>query len=262
MKLWDTHCHITDEVYDGDRLEVLERAAQVGLIALTTVLASPAGWRRASAVEGVDVPHVYLAAGVHPHSAQEIDLQDLSTLRSTLALPACVALGEIGLDYHYDFAPRSVQKAVFVAQLCLAAELELPILLHEREATSDLLEILESVGVPTAGGVWHCFSGGVETAQRACELGLILGFGGLVTFRRGTEELREAVRWCPSDRFVLETDAPYLAPVPHRGKRNEPAWVREVAHFVAGLRGQDLDDVCQTTTQNAKRLFSRARWET
>lgn len=261
MMLWDTHCHITDKVYDEDRTEVLQRAAEEGVVALTAVLASPADWQRANLVDGTGSPHIHWAAGVHPHAAQEVDPHDLSALRSVLSLARCVALGEIGLDYHYDFAPRPVQKSIFAAQLRLAKELKLPILLHEREAAPDLLDILERVGVSAAGGIWHCFSGGRETAQRACDLGLVLGFGGMVTFPKGTDELRRVVRWCPADCFVLETDAPYLAPVPHRGKRNEPAWVGEVARFIAGLRGQDLDDVCQSTTQNAKRLFSRARWD-
>lgn len=260
MRLWDTHCHLADEDFTSDGPQVMARAQAAGVAAITTVAADPASWVRAAALlhrRGDAGVRLTFAAGIHPHAAGEAE-GAIPRLEGALRTLGAVALGEIGLDYHYDFAPRATQRQVFAAQLRLAARLGLPVVIHEREAAADVLSVLEEVGPPSAGGIWHCFSGGPDLVGQVCALGLHLGFGGLVTFRRGTESIRAAVTACPADRLCLETDAPYLAPVPHRGKRNEPAFVAEVARFVATLRAQDPDALAAQAWANAATVF---HWE-
>lgn len=182
------------------------------------------------------------------------------SLGAHLARPGVVAVGEIGLDYHYDHSPRPAQRQALAAQLALARAAGLPVVLHERESAPDLLDILRAEGLPASGGVWHAFSGGPDLARAALDLGLHLGFGGMVTFRRGTDEIRASARLCPPERLLLETDAPYLAPVPHRGRRNEPAFLAATAGFLAELRGVAADELAATATDNARRLFGTGTW--
>jgi TatD DNase family protein len=235
---------------------VLERARQAGVVGLTVVGTAPADWPgvRALAAGDAGVP-IFCTLGLHPHEARLGGGPVWEDLRGQLAAPGVVAVGEIGLDYHYDHAPRPVQREVLSTQLAVARELDLPIVLHEREAAPDLLDLLRAEGLPAAGGVWHSFSGDPDLARCALDLGLHLGFGGLATFRRGTEGIRDAARLCPSDRLLLETDAPYLAPVPHRGRRNEPAFLAATAAFLAELRGVGAERLAEVTTDNARRLF-------
>lgn len=196
------------------------------------------------------------AYGLHPHEARLASPVLWSDLKDRLRGASAVALGEIGLDYHYDFSPRARQREALERQLTLAAERGLPVILHEREAAADLLSVLRTVGLPPRGGVWHCFSGDAALAHQALDVGLHLGFGGLMTFGRGTEAVRQAAVACPADRLLLETDAPYLAPVPHRGRRNEPSFTSDVLEFLAQLRGQSPEDLAVETTRNAAILFT------
>jgi TatD DNase family protein len=248
--LVDTHCHLDDPRFDPDRDEVIRRAWDAGLVGLVIVGADPDRWSVARRIAAAE-PRVRLALGLHPHEASSGDSalwRSLEGVGDELA-----AVGEIGLDYHYDRSPREVQREVFALQLRLARRLGRPVILHEREAAEDVVAALEEVA-PVAG-VWHCFSGGPDLAARAVGLGLHLGFGGLVTFRRGTEALQAAAATCPLGRLLLETDAPYLAPHPLRGRRNEPAFVAHTARFVAGLRGAEPDSLAAAATANARGLF-------
>lgn len=235
---------------------MLARARDAGVAALVVVGTDPRNWPEVLTVRsGAGGPAVYRAVGLHPHEAGLAAPAVWDDLRGRLAAPGVVALGEIGLDYHYDHSPRPVQREAFATQLALARAHDLPVILHEREAAPDLLDILVAEGLPAAGGVWHSFSGDADLARQALAVGLHLGFGGLLTFRRGTEGIAEAARLCPAERLLLETDAPYLAPVPHRGRRNEPAFVAATAGFLAELRGAAPDALAAVTSDNARRLF-------
>lgn len=227
----DSHCHLTAEAFKEDLPSVLVRARAAGVTRMVTIGTSPKDWGSALALATAE-PDVACACGVHPHEAGDGGWEGLQ------ALPI-VAVGEIGLDYHYDFAPRDKQKDAFAAQVQLAHARSLPIIIHEREAADDVLAILDREGCPP--GVWHCFSGDEHLAREVLARGLHLGFGGLATFPKGTEGIRAAARGCPADRLLLETDAPYLAPVPHRGRRNEPAFVADTARFLTKLRGEPVD---------------------
>jgi TatD DNase family protein len=227
----DSHCHLTARAFAQDLPAVLARARAAGITRMVTVGTSPADWEAALALAARE-PDVAVACGVHPHEAAAGGWEGLRALD-------VVAIGEIGLDYHYDFAPRPRQRDAFAAQLHIAQQRGLPIIIHERDAAADVLDILSREGCPP--GVWHCFSGSADLAREVLARGLHLGFGGLATFPKGTEGIRAAARACPADRLLLETDAPYLAPVPHRGRRNEPAFVADTARFLADLRGAPVD---------------------
>jgi TatD DNase family protein len=245
MRLVDSHCHLDDARFDADRADVLRRAWAAGLERIVTVGTGPQTWPGALAVARSE-PRVACALGLHPHEAGRLDaLPEMLDL-----LPQAVALGEIGLDFHYDFAPRPAQRDAFAAQLELAQRLALPIVIHEREAAEEVLALLDREGCPR--GVWHCFSGGPDLAAEVLRRGLHLGFGGLATF---VKAVGEAARGCPRDRLLLETDAPYLAPVPYRGRRNEPAFVAATAAHLAALRGEDAGELASAAARNALRLF-------
>lgn len=238
----DSHCHLAGEEFVADREAVIARARAAGVDRVLVILAAEddAEWARAVEVAAA-WPAVRFAAGVHPHQAHAFASDPGGAARTVAArLDAGVAvraIGEIGLDYHYDFSPRDVQLAVFRAQLALAQSRALPVVIHTREADDDTFALIDEARVrgPLAG-VFHCFTGDAAAAARALATGFFLSIPGIVTFPRAVE-LREAVRHIPIDRLLVETDAPYLAPVPHRGKRNEPAWVAETAAAVARERG-------------------------
>ena len=236
----DSHCHLTAQAFAEDLPAVLARARAAGVTHMVTIGTSPKDWDAAAALAAAH-PDIACACGVHPHEAAGGGWDGLRPLR-------VVAIGEIGLDYHYDFAPRAAQRDAFAAQLQIAHARGLPIIIHEREAAEDVLAILRREGCPP--GVWHCFSGDADLAAEVLALGLHLGFGGMVTFPKGTEGIRAAARECPADRLLIETDAPYLAPVPHRGRRNEPAFVADTARFLTELRGEPADG-----TAAARALF-------
>lgn len=260
--LVDTHTHLDDPRFSEDLDAVLRRACEAGVREVVTCGSDLASSHRALAIarryRGVSGPasRVWAAVGIHPHEAMRVgDLgRTLAEIRHLAASPEVVAVGEIGLDYHYRFSPPATQQRVFARQLELALELDLPVILHAREAVEDVLRLVGALGVRS--GVLHAFSGTADQAERALALGLHLGVGGVLTFK-GAESLRRVVAQLPLDRLVVETDAPYLAPVPYRGQRNEPARVADVAHSLACLCRRSPHEVAATTTASASRLFRR-----
>jgi TatD DNase family protein len=246
----DTHAHLDDKAFDKDRAAVISRcaAASLGLVTIgTSVTSSREALRLAQRHRGM-----WATVGVHPHNATSLSDAALRELRDLASCELVVGIGEIGLDYYRDLSPRPRQRDAFRAQLDLAAEFDLPICIHNRESTSDLLAILREV--ENVRGVVHSFLGDGELATEFLSLGFYLGIGGPLTFPKNGA-LRDAVKSSPLDRIVLETDCPYLTPVPYRGRRNEPVYVTYVAETIADLRGIDLDDVARQTTENAVRLF-------
>lgn len=256
----DSHCHLADEAFEVDLDEAIARAQDAGLTEALCILSAG---DEAEAVRARGVrsrwPAVRFATGVHPHSAGNFAGRAGASAEVTrthaAAFTAC-GIGEIGLDYHYDFAPRDVQQTVFAAQLALARELRLPVIIHTREATDDTFAILEEAG--GIQGVFHCFTGDTAMARRAVDIGFYVSFAGIVTFPKAVE-LREAARSVPSDRLLIETDSPYLAPVPHRGKRNEPAYVAKVLESLAAVRAERATDLDAQVTDNFVRLFGPTR---
>jgi len=254
--LVDSHCHVDMPQFDADRDDVVARAREAGLVEMLVVggVDEEGGHRRALDVAGrYGLP---ATAGVHPHEARLADERVYDELRELAGEGRLVAIGEIGLDFHYDHSPRTVQRETFRRQVRLAREVALPVVVHTREADEETAAILEEEGAAEAGGVIHCFTGGVELARRALALGFCVSFSGIVAFPRA-EVIQEVAREVPEDRLLVETDAPYLAPPPHRGKRNEPAFVVEVARKVAALRGTDLETVAAASVRNYARLFRR-----
>lgn len=257
----DSHAHIDGEEFDADRDEVVARAREAGVRAILNVgTGDPhaGNFERAVAV-AEKYEGVCAAAGVHPHDAR---LYDEAAERRLLEVvrrgPPVVALGEIGLDYHYDHSPRDVQRRVFARQLRLAREEGLPVIIHSREADEDTASILRREMDGAAGlGVMHCFGGGPALAEAALGLGFMISFAGNVTFKKA-ENLREVARAVPPERLLVETDCPYLAPVPFRGRRNEPAFVVETARFLAELRGVEPEELGRVTSENFARLFRLA----
>lgn len=254
----DSHCHLADEAFEADLDAAIARAREAGVTGALCILAA-GDEPEAVRARGVQAKWeaVRFATGVHPHAAgtfagRVADAAD-STRRHVAAFAAC-AIGEIGLDYHYDFAPRDVQRDVFAGQLALAQEMQRPVIIHTRDATDDTFAILgEAAGVR---GVFHCFTGDGAMARRALDIGFYLSFAGIVSFPRA-ESLREAARLVPADRLLIETDSPYLAPVPFRGKRNEPAYVPRVLEALAAARGEAPAALAERTSHNFVSLFGR-----
>ncbi|HUQ90332.1 MAG TPA: TatD family hydrolase [Bryobacteraceae bacterium] len=254
MSVIDSHCHLDSEQFDDDREAALHRALEAGvdhLMVIGTGEGPPdleAGIRLADRYEPV-----YATVGVHPHDAAKADDATLSTLEALLKHPKVLAIGETGLDYHYDFSPRDRQRGVFIDQLQLARRAGKPIVIHTREAWEDTFSVLEE---HWAGeGIMHCFSGGPAEAQRALAMGFYISFAGMVTFPKALD-VQAAAKAVPLDRILIETDSPYLAPAPYRGKRNEPAFVVHTARKIAELRGVDFETVAEATTNNFRRLMS------
>lgn len=255
VRLIDSHCHVAESEFDADRDEVLTRAADAGVAAVVCVGATGDvhGNRPSVALASAPAPlPVFATVGIHPHDAITADDAAFAQLKAWADLERVVALGETGLDYHYDRSPRPVQRAVFARTIALARTLDLPLVVHVREAHLEAAEILRSEGATTVA--IHCFTGDPEDARRYLDLGCWLSIAGVVSFKNaGT--LREAVRTIPLDRLMVETDAPFLAPIPHRGRRNEPAHVRVVAETVATVRGESLAVVADATARNAAAFF-------
>jgi TatD DNase family protein len=252
----DSHCHLDSAEFDDDREAVIERALAAGvehMMAIGTGNGPPdleAGVRLADRY-----PPFYATVGIHPHDAAKASPDDFKRLTDLLAHPKALAVGEIGLDYHYDFSPRDVQKSAFIQQMEIAAQAKKPIVIHTREAWDDTLALIERHWTPHGiGGIMHCFSGGPEEARRAIELGFYLSFGGIVTFPKALA-VQEVAKSAPRDRILIETDAPYLAPVPKRGKRNEPALMVHTARKLAELRGESYEEIRAATTENFSRLL-------
>ena len=255
----DSHCHLADEAFTSDLEAVVDRARAAGVSSGLCMLeaADAAEAERARHLREL-WPELRFAIGVHPHHAGEFAGRPeaaVEALREAIGEnPAARAVGEIGLDYHYDFSPRAAQREVFRCQIGLARQLGWPVVIHTREAETDTFEILRDEGEGQLSGIFHCFTGDVEMARGALELGFHVSFAGIVTFPRATE-LREAAKVVPANRLLVETDCPYLAPVPHRGKRNEPGWVTHVVDTLAELRGQAAESVAADTARTFATLI-------
>jgi TatD DNase family protein len=255
----DSHCHLADETFGAELEGVVARAKAAGLERALVILEAGNDQEAAQARRVHELwPEVRTAVGIHPHAAHEYGTnieRVVKTVREQLAqTPTARAVGEIGLDYHYDYSPRDVQRAVFRRQVRLARELKLPVVIHTREADDDTVGVLREEGKGEVAGVLHCFSGTADLARAGLDLGFYISFAGMVTFNNAGP-LRETARLVPLDRLLTETDSPFLAPVPHRGKRNEPAFVTHVVTTLAQLHGIDAADMGQHTTSNFHRLF-------
>jgi TatD DNase family protein len=251
--LIDSHCHLTDSRFADDLPAVLARAAENGIGCVINISSNAAN-SRVVLEQATACDWMFATVGVHPHEAAAWNDETLDALRQLAKHPKVVAVGETGLDFHYDFSPREQQERAFRQSIGLARELKLPLVIHDREADEALLNLLREENAGDIGGVAHCFTSDLPTARAVLDLNFHIGFTGIITFPKSTE-LREVVKFVPMERLLIETDAPYCAPVPHRGKRNEPAFVQFVAEKVAEVKGTSVEKVAQATTQNAKRLF-------
>jgi TatD DNase family protein len=255
----DSHCHLADDAFAADAETVIDRAREAGLTRVLCILEGGNQTEEERALRLTNYwPDLRVAVGVHPHIAGQfagrVD-HVVDTVRAQIGrVTSSRAVGEIGLDYHYDHSPRDVQRDVFAAQVRLATELDLPVVIHTREADDDTISILRDEGDGRLRGVMHCFTGHAAMARRSLDLGFHLSFAGIVTFPKAAD-LRETARLVPTDRLLVETDAPYLAPVPHRGKRNEPAWVRGVLNTLAEVRGANPAELADQVTRNFGELF-------
>jgi len=256
VKLIDSHCHLDDEQFDADREETIARARAAGVEAMMAIGTGDGPPDLEVAVRLAEqYPFIHATVGVHPHYAAKATEETFVRLRELASHPKVQAIGEIGLDYHYDFSPRDMQRAVFERQLALAAEAAKPVVIHTREAWEDTLDILRSRW--QGGGIMHCFTGDEQQAREALDLDFHLAFGGVLTFPKA-DDVRQAARITPADRLLVETDCPYLAPVPRRGKRNEPAFLLETVRRLAEVRGVRPEEIAEQTTGNFEQLCLRA----
>jgi TatD DNase family protein len=250
--LVDTHVHLNMEAFDGDRESVVHRAAEAGVEWMLDVGTDLRSSKKAL-ILSEQFQAVFAAAGIHPHEAVKATPSDLDEIKSLSRHPKILAIGEIGLDYHYNFSPRDVQKKRFSEQLELALSIGKPVVIHVREAMADALEILDCFSIKQWKGVFHCFGGGEEDVSRVLEMGFYISFTGVVTFRDFKKY--DLIRLVPEERLLVETDAPYMTPVPFRGRRNEPAMITYSARKMAETVGLPVDPFCVRTTQNANALF-------
>lgn len=251
--LVDTHCHLDFSNFADDRSEILSRAEQVGVKRIISIGIDISTSQRAVALAEAN-EGVFATVGIHPHNACHLSSPDIQQLLSLARNSQVVAYGEVGLDFYRNYQPRSEQQFCFREQLELARHLQLPLVLHDRDAHEDILQILQEARAWEFGGTMHCFSGDWSFARQCLDLGFYISIAGPVTFSK-SETLREVARRCPLDRLLLETDAPFLAPVPKRGKRNEPAFLVHTAEKIASLRKLSLEEVGRQTTLNARKLF-------
>ncbi len=251
--LFDTHVHLNADQYEDDVTEVIERARKMGVEHMVVVgFDRPTITKAIELVESYDF--LYASVGWHPVDAIDMKDEDLAWIEELSAHPKVVALGEMGLDYHWDKSPKEIQHDVFRRQIRLAKKVKLPIIIHNREATADIVRILKEEGAEEVGGIMHCFSGSVEVARECMEMNFYISLGGPVTFKNAKKP-KEVAKEVPLDKLLIETDCPYLAPHPYRGKRNEPAYVKLVAEQIAEIKGTTLTEVAKATTENAKKLF-------
>lgn len=256
--LVDSHCHLNYEDFKDDQDAVIKRAFDAGISTLLTINTRLSEAKELQAITD-KYPNIYCTVGVHPHDAQDYDTPDLVDQLIKLSQHSkVVGLGETGLDFHYDNSPRDAQKRAFIAHLDAAKQLDLPVVIHTREADDVTIECLKAYKGQVRG-VLHCFSGAMELAEQGLELGMMISFSGIITFKKA-EELREVVKKIPMNKILVETDAPFLAPLPHRGKRNEPAFTKFTAEKVAELKGITLDEVAKITTANFFTLFNKAKF--
>ncbi|HET7037773.1 MAG TPA: TatD family hydrolase [Thermomicrobiaceae bacterium] len=255
MRLIDTHCHPDLDAFDADRPEAIVRAREAGVERFIVIGFEPERWESGRRLAAT-VPGAFLAVGLHPTEAARYDDDLEERLRRFAVESGAVGIGETGIDYHWPGAAPEVQRHAFARQIELARALDLPFIVHQREAAADVLAVVRQVGAPLRG-VMHCFTEGPEYAAECIELGLHIGLGGAVTFKNA-RAVHEAARMLPLERLLLETDAPFMAPAPFRGKRNEPAYLALVLERVAELRGEDPATIAEATTANAERLFALA----
>lgn len=254
LPLIDTHAHLDEDAFEPDRDEVIARAAEAGIARMITI-GTTAPTSRRSVEIATQYPSVFAAVGIQPNYASQAKAGDWEEIERLTREPKVVAIGETGLDRYWDYAPFDLQIDYFQRHLRLAREVDLPFVVHCREAEADVVEQLKlAAQAGRLRGVMHSFSGDLATARACLELGLYISFAGMVTFKK-SQVLREVAVQIPADRILVETDSPYLAPQPFRGKRNEPAWVRATANNLAELRGVSSDEFARQTTENACRLF-------
>ena len=256
--LFDSHAHLNDERFDEDREELISSLQEKGV----DLVVNPGACIKTS-IESVELANkydfIYAAVGVHPHDVGDLDDTAIDTLRKLATEnEKVVAIGEIGLDYYYDNYPRDIQQKWFIKQIELANELKLPIIIHDRDAHGDTLEIIKKYKSPEIGCVLHCYSGSVELAREYVKMGCFISLSGTVTFKNN-KKTKEVAREIPLDRLFIETDSPYMAPEPHRGKRNDPSLVAFVADKIAQEKGISYEKVCEATKENAKRLFGKVK---
>jgi TatD DNase family protein len=258
LALADAHCHLDASYFPDGADAVMARAGQAGVVGFVVVgVGADLGPARAAVALAQSRPdRVVACVGIHPHDAASWSEAAHDELRALASQPGVVAVGEIGLDYHYDHSPREVQRQVFARLVGLARELKRPIVVHTREAAADTLAVLQSEGARDVGGIIHCFSEDRPFAARALDLGFDVSFSGIVTFKSATA-VQDVAAWAPLDRILVETDSPYLAPVPLRGKKCEPAYLVHTAHRVAALRGMPPEELAAATLANTERRFGR-----
>ena len=256
LEFIDSHAHLADPAFDHDRDSVIDRAIAAGARGIICIGESIAAAWRAKAIADQQPGLLWFTAGLHPHDARSTaDADSLARLRDALDGGA-VAVGECGLDYHYDHSPRDVQRRVFAAQLALAAERALPVVVHTRDAEDDTRAMMDDAARDGVRGVLHCFTGSRALAEAAVANGWFVSFSGIVTFPKWTDD--DLLRAVPDERLLAESDAPYLAPVPHRGRRNEPAWVESTLQRLAGARETPVEEIGQLVHENARRFFALA----
>ncbi len=261
MTLVDSHCHLADPKFAADLDAVAARAREAGIAAALCILSAdePDEMRRAPAIHAA-WPAVQFSAGIHPHRANAYAgrvAEAVAIVNDAIERVNACAVGEIGLDYHYDIGPKAVQREVFAAQVRVALERGVPVVIHTREATDDTLDVLRDAG-PAVRGVMHCFTGTIDEARASLDVGFYISISGIATFPK-SEALRDVAAFVPLDRLLVETDAPYLAPVPYRGQRNEPAWTAETLKAVARVRGLEPEALGEAVSANFRRLFGARR---
>jgi TatD DNase family protein len=253
MMLFDTHAHLNADQYNEDLDEVMERAREAGVSHIVVVGFDTITIKRAMELaEAHDF--IYACVGWHPVDAIDMRDEDLLWIEELASHPKVVAIGEMGLDYHWDKSPHDVQKEVFRKQIRLAKKVKLPIVIHNREATADIIEILREENAAEVGGIMHCYSGSVEVAKQCLDMNFYISLGGPVTFKNAKKP-KEVALEIPLDRLLIETDCPYLTPHPYRGQRNEPSYVKLVAEQIAEIKGLTFEEIARATSDNAKKLF-------
>jgi len=256
--LVDSHCHLDFDVFDEDRSETIQRARDAGVAAMVTICTRVTKFEEICAIAETD-DNIWCSVGIHPHQAEEEPVVTVEDLVSRAAHPKVIAIGETGLDYYYDNSPRELQETSFRTHIAASRETGLPLIVHTRDADENMAEILEDEMEKGAfPGVLHCFSSSRRLAERALDIGFYISLSGIVTFKNA-QDLRDIVKDVPVDRILVETDAPFLAPIPNRGKRNEPAFVADTAARVAELKAMDNQALSAASTENFFRLFSKAK---
>lgn len=254
----DSHAHYDDEQFDADRDDIIRKAVEAGVTHIINPGCDVESSRQAILLARKH-PEVFAAVGVHPHQAASCNEKTLSGIEALAREEKVVAIGEIGLDYHYDFSPREVQKEWFSKQVALAGKLGLPIIVHDRESHQDVLDIVKAFRSELTTGVFHCFSGSVEMAREVLDMGFYIGIGGSLTFKKARKPV-EVVQYAPLDRLLIETDCPYLAPEPYRGRRNWSGYLKHVIERIAAIKGMAYDAVEWQTSDNARALFGLDRF--